>query len=108
LIKFDSTLIQGTDQSSESREFLRRTVHLANSTNARVLIEGIETEAQAKLVRELGCFAAQGYWYAPPMPADAVPGFLAARETAGFRATRSSHPTEPDPRSVTTALPTLS
>ncbi|MFA7293423.1 MAG: bifunctional diguanylate cyclase/phosphodiesterase [Rhodocyclaceae bacterium] len=89
LIKFDCSLIHSAAASSEAHEFLRRTVHLAHSTQARVLIEGIETAAQAKLVNELGCFAVQGYWYAKPMPANAIPAFLADREIACFQPTRT-------------------
>lgn len=85
LIKFDSSLIHSAAATPSACEFLRRTVHLANSTQARVLIEGVETAAQAALVDVLGCYAVQGYWYAKPMPADAVPGFLASREIADFR-----------------------
>lgn len=89
LIKFDSTLIQGAAKSSKALEFLRRTVHLAHSTKARILIEGVETQAQAEIINELGCYAVQGYWYAKPMPADAVPGFLGSRAIAEFIPTRS-------------------
>ncbi|MBL8305436.1 MAG: EAL domain-containing protein, partial [Rubrivivax sp.] len=43
-----------------------------------VVAEGVENEAQAALLRRYGCDALQGFLAAPPMPADAVPGFLAA------------------------------
>ena len=33
---------------------------------------GVETQAQAQLLRAAGCHAAQGYFYAPPM---ALPDF---------------------------------
>lgn len=85
LIKFDSSLIHGAEHSAAGHEFLRRTVHLAHATGARVLIEGVESATQAVIAAGLGCYAVQGFWYAKPMPADAIPAFLATRDIADFR-----------------------
>jgi EAL domain-containing protein (putative c-di-GMP-specific phosphodiesterase class I) len=40
------------------------------------IVEGVETEVQLDSLRHLGCDFAQGYYFAKPMPADAVAGFL--------------------------------
>jgi EAL domain-containing protein (putative c-di-GMP-specific phosphodiesterase class I) len=34
--------------------------------------EGVETEDQLDLVRELGCSEVQGYFFSPPLPASAA------------------------------------
>jgi EAL domain-containing protein (putative c-di-GMP-specific phosphodiesterase class I) len=34
-----------------------------------VIAEGVETEGERELVAELGCDAAQGYLFSPPVPA---------------------------------------
>ena len=36
------------------------------------MAEGVETEAQYELVRELGCDRVQGYYIAKPQPLDAA------------------------------------
>jgi EAL domain-containing protein (putative c-di-GMP-specific phosphodiesterase class I) len=40
-----------------------------------VVAEGIETQAQFDLLRDLGCESAQGYWIAKPMPSDQLPNW---------------------------------
>jgi predicted signal transduction protein with EAL and GGDEF domain len=43
-----------------------------------VVAEGVEAPAQAEELLALGCSAAQGWLFAPAMPADDVPGFVVA------------------------------
>jgi EAL domain-containing protein (putative c-di-GMP-specific phosphodiesterase class I) len=41
-----------------------------------VVGEGVETEEQAALLRDMGCDMAQGYHFAKPLPPEMVPAFL--------------------------------
>ena len=41
------------------------------------VVEGVETKEQLDSLRRLGADYIQGYYFAEPMPAEAVPGFLA-------------------------------
>ena len=45
-----------------------------------VVAEGVETEADYALMRELGCELAQGYYVARAMPAPELPRWALARE----------------------------
>ena len=45
-------------------------VGLGTQLGMKVLAEGVETEAEAKVMREIGCNYGQGYLWARPMPAD--------------------------------------
>ena len=45
----------------------------------KVLAEGIETEAQARRLGELGCDDGQGFLYARPMPIEELKLWLAGR-----------------------------
>jgi EAL domain-containing protein (putative c-di-GMP-specific phosphodiesterase class I) len=38
--------------------------------------EGIETQAQADVVAELGCDKGQGYWFSKPLPAGEIAMFI--------------------------------
>jgi diguanylate cyclase (GGDEF)-like protein len=53
-------------------------IHLAQALGLHAVAEGVETAEQAELLLSLGYVAAQGYWFAPPMPA-AEFGVLLAR-----------------------------
>jgi EAL domain-containing protein (putative c-di-GMP-specific phosphodiesterase class I) len=39
-----------------------------------IIAEGVETEEQAALLKEMGCDFAQGYHFSKPLPAEAVSG----------------------------------
>ena len=54
-------------------------VPLGRRLGMAVLAEGVETEAQAVRLRELGCDDVQGYLYARPMTLADLKEWLAAR-----------------------------
>jgi len=43
-------------------------VTMAHSLNMTVVAEGVETQAQLDMVREIGCDVAQGYLLGHPLP----------------------------------------
>jgi EAL domain-containing protein (putative c-di-GMP-specific phosphodiesterase class I) len=56
---------------------------LADALGFETVAEGVETEDQLAVLRQLGCKHAQGYLFSPPQPADAFAAFVAdnARRT---------------------------
>jgi EAL domain-containing protein (putative c-di-GMP-specific phosphodiesterase class I) len=44
----------------------------------RVIAEGVETAAQANLLKVHGCFLMQGYWFSHPLEINAFNKFVAA------------------------------
>jgi EAL domain-containing protein (putative c-di-GMP-specific phosphodiesterase class I) len=42
-----------------------------------VIAEGVETAEQGDLLASLGCHQLQGFWISRPIPAGAVPGWVA-------------------------------
>jgi EAL domain-containing protein (putative c-di-GMP-specific phosphodiesterase class I) len=53
------------DQSSAG--VVRGMISLSHELRKTVVAEGIETETQARMLRESGCDFAQGYYYKKPM-----------------------------------------
>lgn len=51
-------------------------IGLAKSFNREVIVEGVETSEHGLILLIMGCYEAQGYGIARPMPADQVPGWL--------------------------------
>lgn len=47
----------------------RTIIELGHHLGLWVTAEGVETMAQVELLRSLGCDDAQGFWFAPPLPA---------------------------------------
>jgi len=49
---------------------------LAKSLNLKVIAEGIETEHQARILREHGCEFMQGFLFSHPVPAEEMTRLL--------------------------------
>ncbi|UZN04784.1 EAL domain-containing protein [Cellulomonas sp. S1-8] len=84
-LKIDRSFVQRMQTSRRSRELVGLMVTMGARFGLDVIAEGIETEAEAATLAELGCPFAQGFLFARPMPAaDATRLLLAqAALTAG-------------------------
>jgi diguanylate cyclase (GGDEF)-like protein len=56
--------------------FAETIVGLSDKLGVKSVAEGVETLEQAGFLRDLGCAVAQGYLYAPPMPAEPLHAWL--------------------------------
>jgi EAL domain-containing protein (putative c-di-GMP-specific phosphodiesterase class I) len=77
-IKIDRTFVAGLDSDTD-RSIVEAVVALARGLHIGVVAEGIETEAQFQLLREIGCDVGQGYLFSRPLPADEAAGLLSSR-----------------------------
>jgi EAL domain-containing protein (putative c-di-GMP-specific phosphodiesterase class I) len=62
-LKFDVSLVRGIDQSSIKRSLLESLRALAEKIRARVIAEGVETEAERRTLEDLGIELAQGFLF---------------------------------------------
>jgi EAL domain-containing protein (putative c-di-GMP-specific phosphodiesterase class I) len=71
-LKIDRSFVADLATSAEDRVIVASIVSLAHSLGLMALAEGVETEEQAKRLRELGCDLAQGFLWsaAEPAPVD--------------------------------------
>ena len=70
-IKIDRSFVSEAG-TKEGLAFLDAIVSMARSLGLSLVAEGIETEDQARALRQLGCEEGQGFFYWRPMTADAV------------------------------------
>ncbi|MEQ9259014.1 MAG: EAL domain-containing protein [Roseovarius sp.] len=70
MIKIDKTFIDRLAHEPRDREIVAATLALARKLGLRTVAEGIETEAQAGLLRELGCDKGQGFLFSRPLDQD--------------------------------------
>ena len=69
-IKVDRSFVQGAAQNSpESLAIVRAVVAMADSLGMTTTAEGVETAAEAALIRDMGCTKIQGFYFGRPMPA---------------------------------------
>jgi diguanylate cyclase (GGDEF)-like protein len=72
-LKIDRSFVQTMELDPSDATIVRSTIDLAHGLGLRVVAEGVETRATWEELARLGCDQAQGYWLAPPGPADGVP-----------------------------------
>jgi diguanylate cyclase (GGDEF)-like protein len=75
-VKIDRSFVQGLGTDEEDERIVSALVDLAVNLGLRSIAEGVETDEQLARLRELGCDQAQGFLFARPLPADAVPAAI--------------------------------
>lgn len=65
-IKIDMSLIQGLVRSELQQSIVRQLVQLGRKHDSEVIAEGVETEQDLRLVKEMAIRYAQGYIYSKP------------------------------------------
>lgn len=79
-IKVDQGFVQ--QNGADGTALVRAIVGLGHGLGLRVIAEGVETAAQLRKVRELGCDRAQGYWISPPVPLPEFEALLTSSKSA--------------------------
>jgi hypothetical protein len=70
-IKIDRSFVSGaSDPASRNAALIRAMVGLASDLKMETTAEGVETQDELQLVRNLGCSLVQGYFFGKPMPAE--------------------------------------
>jgi len=86
VVKLDMSLIRGLDGDPRRQTVVRTMVSMSKELGFLVTGEGIETEAERDALARTGCDLMQGYLFAKPGDAFAVPAIVspaAGRETMG-------------------------
>jgi EAL domain-containing protein (putative c-di-GMP-specific phosphodiesterase class I) len=71
-VKIDRFFVRDMTTANDSLLIVKATIDLAHGLGMIATAEGIETEEQARALRDLGCDVGQGYWIARPLEPDAL------------------------------------
>ena len=77
-IKIDRCFITDIAEPEGSSSIVQAVVNIAADRHMTTTAEGVETEQQRDLLRELGCSEMQGYLFSPPKPAADIRALLSA------------------------------
>lgn len=69
-IKIDRFFVKNIVINQQDAAIVRAIVGMAQGLNMTVIAEGIETDEQFQMVRDMGCDVAQGYLFSPAIPAE--------------------------------------
>jgi diguanylate cyclase (GGDEF)-like protein len=81
-IKIDRSFISDIGEAEDSSPIVQAVVHMAAARRMATTAEGVETEAQRDVLRQLGCSQMQGWLFSPAVPAAKLKQLLAAHATA--------------------------
>jgi diguanylate cyclase len=71
-LKIDRSFVLDLETSGDARAIVDAVVKLAQAIGLKVVAEGVETEQQQDILRQLGCDELQGFLFAKPMSARAL------------------------------------
>jgi diguanylate cyclase (GGDEF)-like protein/PAS domain S-box-containing protein len=77
VLKIDRSFVDGLPDDGEDAAIVATIIRLAESLGMQVTAEGIEHEAQARRLREMGCDRGQGWLYSQAVPEEQLMGFVA-------------------------------
>jgi diguanylate cyclase (GGDEF)-like protein len=64
-LKIDGALVAGMDTDPDRAQVVAAAIHLARTLELQVVAEAVEREEQARMLRALGCYRAQGFLWSP-------------------------------------------
>jgi EAL domain-containing protein (putative c-di-GMP-specific phosphodiesterase class I) len=76
-LKIDKSFVAGLGEDAEDTAIVQMIIDLAHTLGMEVIAEGVESEEQAERLKEMGCDLGQGFYFAEPLPSEAVSEFLA-------------------------------
>lgn len=77
-IKIDQSFVSGIRNSRTDTAVASSIITLGHALDMRVVAEGVETQEQLDMLRDLGCDLGQGYLLHRPVPADQIGRLLTA------------------------------
>ncbi|MFI0409491.1 putative bifunctional diguanylate cyclase/phosphodiesterase [Actinomadura sp. 3N508] len=75
-VKIDSSFVGRLAESTEDAVIVRSIIDLVRTLGLRSVAEGVEDPVTAQMLREMGCDAAQGWYFGRPMDAETATDWL--------------------------------
>ncbi|HWI35514.1 MAG TPA: EAL domain-containing protein, partial [Burkholderiales bacterium] len=75
-LKIDRAFVHGMTKQERDRSIVSAIVSLAQALRLKVIAEGVETEADVAILRELGCHQVQGFFFSRPLALEKLEALL--------------------------------
>ncbi|CDF84522.1 diguanylate cyclase domain-containing protein [Pseudomonas knackmussii B13] len=79
-LKIDQSFVRAMATSTDGTAIVEAIIQMARSLGLDTLAEGVEDQATASQLQQLGCQLAQGYFFARPVPASEILTILTRHE----------------------------
>lgn len=80
ILKIDKAFVADLPADADSGVIIETILGMARTLNLRVVAEGVENEAQARYLINLGVDEIQGFWFSRPIPAENCLALLEGRD----------------------------
>ncbi|MET0379793.1 MAG: EAL domain-containing protein [Spongiibacteraceae bacterium] len=84
-LKIDRCFVHGITHHSEQSAIVQAVTNLSHQLHLKVIAEGVETEEEWALIKELACDEVQGFLVCRPLPASAIQPWLEQQEPLAER-----------------------
>ena len=81
-IKIDKSFVIEMEKEEEAQAIVETIVMLGHKLNMKVVAEGVESKKIQKMLSNIGCDIAQGYYFARPMPQKELETWLHQNQSA--------------------------
>lgn len=69
MLKIDKSLLNGIqNKGGREEKMFRSIISMAKDLGLKCIVEGVETREDVRILKENGCFFAQGYYFSKPIP----------------------------------------
>jgi diguanylate cyclase (GGDEF)-like protein len=89
-LKLDKSFLRNADKKRQATQIIRAVIEFGHSLDMRVVVEGVESDWQARLLQLLGCDLLQGFEIGVPMPLEAL--HIYRRDLAAAQLAQSLEP----------------
>jgi EAL domain-containing protein (putative c-di-GMP-specific phosphodiesterase class I) len=80
MIKIDKSFVDHLNDDGMLPEHLTALAAIIRSTNVDIVIEGVESEMQVRLLKKAGIRLAQGFYFSPPLAAGDFEMYFSAHQ----------------------------
>ena len=82
-LKIDKSFVDDIPIDGDDRAIVSAIITMGHSLRMDVVAEGVETEAQLRILREQSCDQLQGFFFSRPLPAEKVESYLRSFSLTG-------------------------
>jgi len=91
-VKLDRSFLEDVEGDPRGVDFVAAVIALAHAAGKPVVFEGIETQAQLEVARGAGADLVQGFFFAPPLSANAAMDLVMQQQQLDHRRVEESPP----------------
>ncbi|MDB5671571.1 MAG: hypothetical protein JWO25_2530 [Alphaproteobacteria bacterium] len=89
-LKLDKSFLRNVGDRRKTSQIIRAVTDFGHSLNMRVVVEGVESDWQARLLQLLGCDLLQGYEIGMPMPLPELIAYKARNAEHAWQSSQSA------------------